>query len=75
MSVAYGIRWDDGKRIRLTAALLAALVALAAFVGMKAGCGPLDDRCCGQRARGRFNEGRCALRRSAGAERWGLVSP
>jgi serine protease AprX len=37
MSVAYGIRWDDGKRIRLTAALLAALVALAAFVGMKAG--------------------------------------
>src|SRR4051794_33322563 len=37
MSVAYGIRWDDGKRIRLKAALLAALVALAAFVGMKAG--------------------------------------
>src|SRR5437763_11106228 len=37
MSVAYGIRWDDGKRIRLVAALLAALVAFAAFVGMKAG--------------------------------------
>jgi serine protease AprX len=37
MNVAYGIRWDDGKRIRLVATLLAALVALAAFVGMKAG--------------------------------------
>jgi serine protease AprX len=37
MTVAYGIRWDDGKRIRLVATLLAALVALAAFVGMRAG--------------------------------------
>ena len=36
MTANYGIRWDDGKRIQLTAALLAALVALAAFVGMKA---------------------------------------
>jgi serine protease AprX len=37
MSTYYGIRWDDGKRIQLTAALMAALVALAALVGMKAG--------------------------------------
>jgi serine protease AprX len=37
MSVAYGIRWDDGKRIRLVAALLAALITLAAYVGITSG--------------------------------------
>ena len=37
MSAVYGIRWDDGKRIRIVAALLAALMTTAVFVGMTAG--------------------------------------
>jgi serine protease AprX len=36
MSAVYGIRWDDGKRIRIVAALLAALITAAVFVGMSA---------------------------------------
>jgi subtilisin family serine protease len=39
MSVAYGIRWDDGKRIRFVAALVAALITLAAYVGISSGAG------------------------------------
>jgi serine protease AprX len=37
MSAVYGIRWDDGKRVRILAALLAALLTAAVFVGMTAG--------------------------------------
>jgi serine protease AprX len=37
VSAVYGIRWDDGKRVRIVAALLAALITTAAFVGMSAG--------------------------------------
>jgi serine protease AprX len=37
VSAVYGIRWDDGKRIRIVAALLAALITAAVFVGMTAG--------------------------------------
>lgn len=39
MSAVYGIRWDDGKRVRIVAALLAALVTLAGYVGISTGVG------------------------------------
>jgi serine protease AprX len=39
VNAVYGIRWDDGKRIRIVAALLSALVAIAVFVAMSASAG------------------------------------
>jgi serine protease AprX len=39
VNAVYGIRWDDGKRIRIVAALVSALVAIAVFVGMSATAG------------------------------------
>lgn len=39
MSLVYGIRWDDGRRIRLVASLIAAIATLAVLAGMSASAG------------------------------------